>query len=182
MSFQLHWRFRDAVSRCYVPATMAWGDGFYRKAREKVENRIGEPVEVIGWASRSGAMGAVIAGTVLRGAETAMDSPIVAGAAVPRGRMQTAHAGKGTRLPINFLVVLTPTAFRVFKIRKTWTGVKIKQELGALPREGLQVEIDDAGIVKRFRLDGADGSALGFEMTRSKFATSFATDLSAALT
>ena len=82
---------------------------------------------------------------------------------------------------MNFMVALTPTAFRVFKIRKTWTGVKIKKELGALPREGLRIEIDDGGITKRFRLDGADGSALGFEMTRSKFATSFAEDLRAAL-
>ena len=64
---------------------MAWGDGFYRKATERIEQRIGEPVEVIGWASRSGAMGAVVAGTVLRGAETAMDSPIVTGAAAPPG-------------------------------------------------------------------------------------------------
>lgn len=160
---------------------MAWGDGFYRKATERIEQRIGEPVEVIGWASRSGAMGAVVAGTVLRGAETAMDSPLVTGAAAPARRMRTGDAGKGTRLPMNFIVALTPTAFRVFKIRKTWTGVKIKKELGALPRGGLRIEIDDGGITKRFRLDGADGSALGFEMTRSKFATSFAEDLRAAL-
>ena len=48
--------------------------------------------------------------------------------------MRTGDAGKGTRLPMNFMVALTPTAFRVFKIRKTWTGVKIKKELGALPQ------------------------------------------------
>jgi hypothetical protein len=161
--------------------SMAWGDGFYRKAREKIETRIGERVEVIGWASRSGAMTAVLAGAALRGAETAMGGAIVAGAAAPRGRIQTGGEGKGARLPMNFMVVLTPTAFRVFKIRKTWTGVRIKKELGALPREGLQVKIDDAGVSKRFRLDGADGSALGFEMTRSKFATTFADDLRAAL-
>ena len=82
---------------------------------------------------------------------------------------------------MNFMVALTPTAFRVFKIRKTWTGLRLKKELGALPREGLRVEIEDGGIVKRFRLDGADGSALAFEMTRSKFATTFADDLRTAL-
>jgi hypothetical protein len=58
---------------------MAWGDAFYRKATEQVEAHIGEPVELIGWASRSGAMGSVIAGTVARGAATAMDSAIVTG-------------------------------------------------------------------------------------------------------
>lgn len=160
---------------------MAWGDGFYRKARKAIEDRLGEPVEVIGWASRSGAMAAVVAGTVLRGAESATGSPIVSGAAAPSGRMRSEEGGKGTRLPTNFIVVLTPAAFRLFKIRKTWTGVKIKNELGALPREGLRVAIDDGGITKSFRLDGADGSAVAFEMTRSKFATTFADDLSAKL-
>ena len=74
---------------------MAWGDGFYRKAAAKVEERTGERVEVIGWASRSGAMGAVIAGTVLRGAETAAGSPVVAGTAAPGGRMQSERRWEG---------------------------------------------------------------------------------------
>jgi hypothetical protein len=160
---------------------MAWGDRFYRGAQRKIEDRTGEPVEVIGWASRSGAMGALVAGTVLRGAETAADGPIATGVAAPRGRMQAGDGGKGARLPMNFMVALTPTALRVFKIRKTWFGVKLKKELGAMARDGLRVSVDDGGLTKRFRLDGADGSALAFEMTRSKFATRFADDLRSAL-
>lgn len=160
---------------------MAAGERFYLQAAKKIEARIGEPVELIGWASRSGALGAVVAGTVLRGAETALDSGIISGVAAPRGRMRTDAAGRGARLPMNFMVVLTPNAFRVFKIRKTWTGVKIKTELGVLPRGGLRAEIADGAMTKRFRLDGADGSGIGFEMTRSKFATDFADDLRAAL-
>lgn len=160
---------------------MALGDGFYRKAKAKIEARVGEPVEVLGWASRSGAMTAVLAGTVLRGAETALGSAVASGTAVPGGRIRDADGGKGARLPINFLVALTPTALRVFAIRKTWGGLKLKKELGALPRAGLRLQVEDATVVKRFRLDGADGSALGFEMTRSKFATTFAEDLRAAL-
>jgi hypothetical protein len=41
--------------------------------------------------------------------------------------------------------------------------------------------VDDGGVTKRFLLDGADGSAIGFEMARSKFATRFAEELRAAL-
>jgi hypothetical protein len=160
---------------------VAWGDSFYRKAKAKIEQKIGEPVEVLGWASRTGAMSAVLASAVVRGVETAADSAVVTGTAVPSGRMLGEGGSEGARLPMNFMVALTPTAFRVFKIRKGWTGVSIKRELGALPREGLQLEADDAGITKRFHLDGADGSALAFEMTRSKFATTFADDLRAAL-
>jgi hypothetical protein len=160
---------------------MAWGDGFYRKATEKVEARIGEPVELIGWASRSGAMGSVIAGTVARGAGTAMDSAIVTGVSAPRGRMQAQEGAKGARLPMNFLVVLTPSALRVLEIKRGWSGTKVKRELGALPRESLRVAIEEGGVTKQFRLDGADGSAVAFEMARSKFATRFAEELRAAL-
>jgi hypothetical protein len=160
---------------------MAAGDGFYRKAAKKIEDRIGEPVEVIGWASRSGAMGALVAGSVLRGAETAMGSGVATGAAAPRGRMRGDGGSKGARLPLNFMVALTPSAFHVFKIRKTWRGLKLQKELGVLPRDGLRAEIGEGGLTLRFRLDAADGSALAFEMTRSKFARTFAEELQAAL-
>ena len=161
--------------------TTALGDGFYRKARAKIEAQIGEPVEVLGWASRSGAMGAVIGGELLRGVDAAGGNPIGLGASVPRGHMVAPGGAKGARLPVNFLVALTPNALRVFALRKTWTGLKLKKELGALPREGLQLSVDAGGMTKRFKLDAADGSGLGFEMTRSKFATTFADELHAAL-
>jgi hypothetical protein len=160
---------------------VAWGDRFYNKLKEKVEQRIDEPVEVIGVASRSGAMGALVAGTALRGAETVMSSPIVSGSKTPSGRMRTGDGGKGSRLPLNFVVALTPTALRVFKWRKTWFGSKIKKELGALPREGLQLAVSDGAIVKKFRLEHPDGSAIAFEMTRSRWTTAFADELTAAL-
>jgi hypothetical protein len=110
-----------------------------------------------------------------------MESAIVTGVSAPRGRMQAEEGAKGARLPMNFMVVLTPTALRVLKIKKGWTGTKVKQELGALPREGLRVEIEDGGVTKQFRIEGADGSAIAFEMARSKFATRFAEELGAAL-
>jgi hypothetical protein len=126
-------------------------------------------------------MNAVLGGAVMRGAEAAADSAIVTGTSVPGGKMQAGDGGKGVRLPMNFMVALTPTTFRVFKIRKTWTGLKVKKELGSLPRGGLQAEISDGGVTKNFSLHGTDGSSITFEMTRSKFATTFADDLRAAL-
>ena len=160
---------------------MALGDRFYSKAKASVEAGIGEPVEIVGWASRSGAMGAVIAGQLVRGVDVAGGNPIGLGATIPGDRITGPGGSKGPKLPVNFLVVLTPSALRVFKIRNGWTGVKVKEELAVMPRAGLRLSIADGGIVKRFRLDAADGSGLVFEMTRSKFATTFAEDLSAAL-
>jgi hypothetical protein len=160
---------------------MAIGDGFYSKAKAKIEAQVGEPVEVLGWASRSGAMGAVISGELLRGVDVASGNPIGLGASVPRGNMAAAGGGKGAKLPMNFLVALTPSAFRVFALRKTWTGLKLKKELGTLPRDGLQLAVEDGGVTKRFQLEATDGSGIAFEMTRSKFATTFADSLRSAL-
>ena len=155
---------------------MAWGDRFYRKAGAKVAARVGEPVELITMASRTGAMNAFVAGKV---GSIGLGAPE---GSAPRSRMRTRDGGgKGVRLPTTFMVALTPTAFRVFKFRRTWFGLRIRTELGALPREGLQLETSDHGLAKQFRLAGADGSEIRFEMNRVKFTIKFADDLSSAL-
>src|SRR4051794_22687334 len=141
---------------------MALGDRFYAKAKQQVEARIGEPVEVLGWASRSGAMGAVIAGQVARGVDVAGGNPIGLGTSIPRGRMIAAGGAKGTKLPINFLVALTPSALRVFSVSNGWTGAKVKKDLGTLPRAGLQLAVEEGGVTKKFQLEAVDGSAIGF--------------------
>jgi len=160
---------------------VAWGDRFYSKLQTKVEQRVGEQVDVIGVGSRCGSMNALIAGTALRGVESVMGSPIVAGSKAPSGRVQTAQGGKGVRLPMSFIVALTPTSLHIFKWRKTWFGSRVKKELGVIPREGLQLEVSDHGVVKRFVLSHPDGSAFAFEMTRVKWTTGFADRLAAAL-
>jgi hypothetical protein len=160
---------------------MAWGDSFYAKAKDKIESQIGEPVEVLGWASRTGAMGAVVTGKIVGGAGVALGGDSSSFMGIPGDRMQTAEGGKGVKLPINFMIALTPTALRVLKISKGWSGVKIKGELGTLPREGLRLAIEDAKMTKQFQVAGADGSALRFEMTKSNFASKFADELESAL-
>jgi hypothetical protein len=160
---------------------MAWGDGFYRKAEEKVQDRVGEPVEVIGWASRTGAMGALVASELLAGAGAVAGSPLRIGSRAPSGRMLGPGGEKGAKLPLNFLVAVTPSSVRAFGLRKTWFGLKLKRELGVLPRAGITLESADSGLTKRFHLAGRDGSALAFEMTRSKWTTRFADQLEAAL-
>lgn len=160
---------------------VAWGDAFYRKAAAKVEERTGEPVNVIGWASRSGAMNAVIGSEVIRGVGAAAGSGMTGGVAAPRGHMTAAGGGKGAKLPMNFLVALTPTALRVYSFRKTWFGLKLKKQLGELPRDGLELQTQDTGVVRRFQLAAADGSALVFEMNRVKWTKNFTEQLTSAL-
>jgi hypothetical protein len=161
--------------------TMALGDRFYRQASEKVSDRVGEPVELITRAGRPGAMAAVIAGQVARGIDVAGGNPNGLGAAIPKGRMVAAGGTEGSKLPMSFLVALTPNALRVFTVTQSMFGVKVKKELGALPREGLRLATADAGIATQFQLEGADGSAIAFEMNRCKFTTKFGDDLRAAL-
>ena len=59
--------------------------------------------------------------------------------------------------------------------------LKITKELGALPRQGLRLETNDAGMVKHVHLAGADGSAMSFEMNRVGYTTRFADRLITAL-
>jgi hypothetical protein len=160
---------------------MAWGDAFYRKAAAKVEERTGEQVDVIGWASRPGAMASVIRSEAIKGLEAAGGGGTTGGVAAPRGHMTAADGGKGAKLPMSFLVALTPTALRVFAFRKTWFGVKLKKQLGELPRDGLELQTQDTGVVRRFHLAAADGSALVFEMNRVKWTKRFTEQLSTAL-
>jgi hypothetical protein len=126
-------------------------------------------------ASRTGAMNAFVAGKV---GSAALGTPE---GLAPRSRMKADGGGKGARLPTTFMVVLTPAAFRAFKFRRTWLGLRITRELGALPRERLRLETSDKGMVKRFHLVGADGSEISFEMNRVAFTTRFAEDLTVAL-
>lgn len=153
---------------------MAIGDRYHGKAKERVERYTGEPVEALAWGNRPGAMDAVIAGEVLRGGDVA------GGSAIPRGRMTAPGGGKGAKLPINFVVALTPNAVRVFETKLFWGNVKIKKELGTLPRDGLEAAVHDHGPTKQFRLHAADGSAIAFEMTSTRFSTALADGLRAA--
>jgi hypothetical protein len=157
------------------------GDSFYAKAKDKIEAQIGEPVEVLGWASRTGAMGAVVGGKIVGGAGVALGGDSSSLMGIPGDRMHAPGSGKGEKLPINFMVALTPSALRVLKISRGISGVKIKGELGSLPRDGLRLAIEDAKMTKQFQLAGADGSGVRFEMTKSKFATKFAEELESAL-
>jgi hypothetical protein len=160
---------------------MALGDRFYRQATEKVQDRVGEPVELITTAARPGAMAAVIAGQVARGIDVAGGNPIGLGAAIPKGRMVAAGGAEGSKLPMSFLVALTPSALRVFTVSQSLFGVKVKKELGALPRDGLQLATADRGIATQFQLQASDGSGMAFEMNRCKFTSRFTEDLRAAL-
>src|SRR5207245_9204059 len=84
------------------PRSVAVGDRFYRKARDKVEVRAGEQVELISMASRTGAMNAFVAGKL---GSAALGTPE---GVAPRSRMQTNAGGRGGRLPTTFMVALTP--------------------------------------------------------------------------
>ena len=154
---------------------MALGDRFYRKARDKVEVRTGEQVELISMASRTG-----------RDERIRRGQARLSRSRYARGR-GTAFTDANQRWrqrwpPANDLHGRSyPTAFRVFKFRRSWFGLKITKELGALPRQGLRLETNDAGMVKHVHLAGADGSAMSFEMNRVGYTTRFADRLITAL-
>jgi hypothetical protein len=149
-------------------------ESYFKNATARVEKLTGESVLAIGFCNRVGSMGAVIASA---GQELATGGEL-GGFTAPRGSL--VKDGKKVRLPLNFIVAVTPTSVHVYKHRMFWGRVKIKRELGSFDRGGLEVAVEDAKLTKRFALRSpSGGAAVAFEMTRSKFADGLAAALSA---
>jgi hypothetical protein len=159
---------------------MAWGEAFYRKATAKVEERTGETVDAIGWGSRGGALARVIATEAIDGAEAVLGTGSSA-LRTPTAHMLAPGGARGARLPLNFLVVLTASSLRLFGVRNSWRGVKLKREIGALPRARLTLEQREHGPVRRFYLHAPDGSGVVFDMARVKLTLAFAESLATSL-
>jgi hypothetical protein len=153
---------------------MGLGDRYLENAKKAVAELIDEEVLMIAFGSRSGSMNAVLAGQVLRGAEAGLGGDGITGVSVPRGAIE--HEGaKKTRLPMNFMLVVTPAHIRVYRHKMFWGSVKVKGELGVFARDGLEVTTKDSGLTKQFALHSpAAGQQMRFEMTKHRVTTELA--------
>jgi hypothetical protein len=153
---------------------MALGDRYISNAKKAVSALVGEEVLNVSFASRSGSMNAVLAGQVLRGAEIGLGGDGITGVSVPRSGIER-EGEKKTRLPMNFIVAVTPKHIHVYKHKMLWGSVKLKGELGVFEREGLEVTIEDRGLTKQFSLRSpASGQQMRFEMTKHRVTTELA--------
>jgi hypothetical protein len=147
---------------------MAWGDKTYEKFVDAVRQRTGEDVVRVGWASRPGATAAVVQGELVGGAASLAGGLGPLGVSIPRGRIHR-EGGKDTKLPVSFLVAVTREHVYVYKFTKGWFGVKLKQELGAFDRDGLQVGVHAGKVMRQFTLvSPAAGQSMAFEMMRHR--------------
>jgi hypothetical protein len=154
---------------------MGIGQRYEDNAKVAVAKLVDEPVLGIAFANRSGAMGALVAGEVVGLAQAGLGGGATTGGRMaPRGSIGR-EGDKKTRLPLNFLVAITPTRVHVYKHKMFWGSVKIKGELGVFERAGLEVEVKDGRLTKQFHLHSpAQEQTMSFEITRSKVATATA--------
>jgi hypothetical protein len=153
---------------------MGLGESYIANAKKAVAAVVGEEVLNVSFANRSGSLNAVLAGQVLRGAEIGLGGDGITGVAVPRGAIKREGAKK-TRLPMNFLVAVTPARIHIYKHKMFWGSVKLKGELGVFEREGLEITIEDRGLTKQFALNSpASGQQMRFEMTKHRVTTELA--------
>ena len=146
---------------------MAWGDAFQAKAEAAVQELTGEEVLRVGWASRPGATAAVLKGEAVGAATELAGGLGPVGTSVPSAKIHR-EGGKDTKLPVSFLVAVTTAHVYVYKFRKGWFGVSLKQELGVFDREGLQVAVS-GGRMRRFTLHSpAAGQTMAFEMLKHR--------------
>jgi hypothetical protein len=138
---------------------------YLKNATAAAAKRTGEEILGVAFCNRAGSMRALVAGEVLQLGEAALGGGAVAGINAPAGAIQR-EGGKKTRLPLNFVVAITPARVHVFKHRMFWGSVKLKSELGVFDRAGLQVGVRDGAITKQFMLHSpGQGQTMAFEMT-----------------
>jgi len=153
---------------------VALGDRYQENVRKAAAELVGEDVLMVAFGSRAGAMNSVIAGQVLRGGEAAMGGDGITGVSMPGGAIERDGA-KQTRLPMNFMLVVTPAHIHVYKHKMLWGTVKVKGELGVFARDGLEVTTEDRGMTKQFMLRSpASGEQMAFEMTKHRVTTELA--------
>ena len=118
---------------------MGLSDRYTANAIAAAAKASGEEILFATFASRTGAMASVVSGIVTG-----------VGGLGPRDKIRR-EAGADTKLPLNFLLAVTPTSVQFFAHKLFWGRVKIKRTLGVLPRAGLQVHVGQ-GAIRQFQL------------------------------
>jgi hypothetical protein len=109
----------------------------------------------------------VLKGELLAGVNAADGGLGPMGARAPGSRIRR-EGGKDTRLPMSFLVAVTPARIHVYKIRRWWGWITISRELAVFDRDGLIVDVS-GDRMKRFTLHSpAAGQTMAFEMLRHR--------------
>ncbi len=133
---------------------MALGDRYLASAQKAAEKRLGEPVLLVAFGSRTGAMRAL-----------AIGAAIGIGGMAPGDKIHR-PGGKDTRLPLNFLIVVTARQVHLYRYKMLWGRTKIKKDLGTFERAGLHVEVGD-GRIRQFQiLSDQPPQVMAFEMAK----------------
>ncbi|MBA3339062.1 MAG: hypothetical protein H0T54_04825 [Geodermatophilaceae bacterium] len=152
---------------------MSIAESMIRQAREKAGQRLDEPVVDAVLVNRLGTLSAIVASTAFG---LATDGS--GGAWVAKDGIHRAGA-KPTPLPPAFMVAVTTTQIHVFTVSMFMGRLKVKKEIGAFERAGLQVAVEDTSLVTVFRMRAPrQRLEMAFEIMRSDYATAFGVLLS----
>jgi hypothetical protein len=133
--------------------TVGLGDSYLLNGAKAATPIVGEQILHVTFGSRVGSMGAVLMGQL---------SGI--GGMAPRDAIHR-PGGKDSKLPMNFMIVITPSRVWVFKHKMFWGRIKIKDTLGVFERVGMQAFVGD-GTVRQFSLVQQNPpQAMSFEIT-----------------
>ena len=111
---------------------MSIADSMIRQAREKAAARLNQPVMDAVLVNRFGTLSGILASTAIG---IATDG--TGGAWVPKDAIDRA-GHTPVPLPHAFLLAVTPSTIHVFTIRMIMGRLKLKDEIGAFERAGLQ--------------------------------------------
>jgi hypothetical protein len=149
-------------------------DRMTEQAEEQAAALLSEPVLGVAYANQCGVMGTIVARTALNIADALVPGEIGS------VRMGTDHIYRdGDRLakiPSAFLFAVTATTVHVFEIKMFMGNTKIKKEIAAFDRAGLELGTqEDTLVITYLMVAPNQRQEMMFEIMKSDYARDFAT-------
>lgn len=137
---------------------------------EKASAALGEPVLDVCSVNRVGVLSNIATRTVANVAGELLIGQTVGPGGVPKDEIRRVGA-PSTPLPHAFLLAFTATNIHVFSFKAFMGRMKLKDELGAFQRAGLELEVQEGEILTVYHVSSPqEGQDMMFEMMGGKTA------------
>jgi len=143
-----------------------------RQAEEQAAALLSEPLLGIGMVNRCGVMGTIAANTALDIADAFLPGEL------PGGIVASDHifrdGQKLAKIPLAFMFAVTASSVHVFEFKAFMGNIKVKNEIAAFDRAGLELASEEGTLVITFRMVAPQQrQVMMFEIMKSDYAREF---------
>jgi len=146
-----------------------------RQAEELTAAALSEPVLVVAYANRCGVMGNIVSRTLLNVASDVVLGDQSGPGPGPVANDEIHTDGANVKVPLAFLFAVTPSKIHIFDIKMFMGNLKLKKEIAALDRAGLELASQEDTLVITYRMvNPQQRQEMMFEIMKSDYARDFA--------